>query len=141
MATAWYQDDNAVEIDRLSTQLDHAAETISALERRIADMEHQDTRYNGWTNYATWRINLEICDDIVSSMIGAQTFDDVESLADYLKESVDEVLTGYGETTEGLALDYARAFVSDVNFQEIAEHTADDLVRTDTEEAGDDDDA
>jgi hypothetical protein len=93
--------------------------------------------YNGWTNYATWRISLEICDDIIASLVGAQTFDDVGSLADYLAEAVDDVLTGYGETTDGLTLDYARAFVSDVNWHEIAEHAADDLVRSDE---GDDDD-
>jgi hypothetical protein len=101
----------------------------------------ETTRYNGWANYATWRINLEICDDIIASLIGEQTFDDVGSLADYLEESVDEVLTNYGEKEYGLTLDYARAFVSDVNFQEIAEHAADDLVRSDDEDTGDDDDA
>ncbi len=25
-------------------------------------MNTTDTKYNGWTNYATWRVNLEIFD-------------------------------------------------------------------------------
>jgi hypothetical protein len=96
------------------------------------------TTYNGWTNYATWRINLELCGDIVSSMVGEQTFPDTIALADYLEETVDDILTNYGETTEGLALDYARAFVSGVNWHEIAEHAADDLVRADDDDDDDD---
>jgi len=96
------------------------------------------TTYNGWTNFATWRINLEICDDLVSSMIDdRQMFRDVDALATYLEEAVDDVLTNYGEITGGLALDYARAFVSDVNFREIADHN-EDLIDIDEEEIEED---
>lgn len=88
-----------------------------------------NTKYNGWTNYETWRVNLEICDDLVSSMIeDERKFDSVGELADYLSEAVDDVLTGYGEVETGLALNYARAFVSEVNWYEIAELNADELV-------------
>jgi len=88
--------------------------------------------YNGWSNYATWRVSLEVCDDIVSSLIGeTQMFRDTDEIAAYLENAVEEVLTNYGELTGGLALDYARSFVSDVNFLEIAEHAADDLITTD----------
>lgn len=68
--------------------------------------------YNGWTNYETWRINLEIFDGLDEEFWRGQY---VESLRDY----VDEALTNFGETETGLALDYARAFVQDVNFHEI----------------------
>ena len=47
-------------------------------------------KYNGWTNYATWRVNLE--------------------------SVIDET------TPDGIAKDYALAFVSDVNYYEIAEN-------------------
>lgn len=78
--------------------------------------------YNGWSNYATWRVNLEILDDYVSSLVGdGPQWPDIETCADALDETVDEVLTGYGNQNEGLALDYARAFVSDVNYREIAQ--------------------
>jgi hypothetical protein len=87
-----------------------------------------DSKYNGWANYATWRSNLEICDDITSSLIGEQTFEDVDALADYLAEAVEDTITNYGEL-EGLAVDYARAFVADVDWYEIAGHYVDELIK------------
>ena len=71
-----------------------------------------DTTYNGWTNYATWRVNLEIFDgyDPEGHFISA----------DYLSELADDILQD--SCREGLALDYARAFLDDVNWQEIADH-------------------
>ena len=72
-----------------------------------------DTSYNGWTNYATWRVNLEMLDGYEHN----QT--DANDLADELQEFVESYLE---ETSEGLARDYALAFVSDVNWYEIATH-------------------
>jgi len=77
--------------------------------------------YNGWANYATWRVQLEILDDYVSSQDDRTMADtDISDLAEHLQEYVDDVLTGFGEGKEGLALDYARAFVSDVDWYEVA---------------------
>ena len=70
-------------------------------------------KYNGWTNYATWRINLEIFDGLYSDMEGEQAT--AESCKDYAEEVV-------SESGEGLALDYAMAFIASVNWQEIADH-------------------
>jgi hypothetical protein len=74
-----------------------------------------DKEYNGWTNYATWRIALEIFDSL--HVFGDDpkevTADDCE---DYAKMIVDN------GSSEGLALDYAFAFLSDVNWQEVADH-------------------
>jgi hypothetical protein len=97
----------------------------------------QDTTYNGWTNYATWRVNLEICDDLIAHAIDGEQWPDTIALAHFLEQAVDDVLTGYGEVTDGLTLDYARAFVSDVDFREIAEHAVADnpeLIESDEEE-------
>ena len=67
-------------------------------------------KYNGWSNYATWRVNLEILGDI--------EFEDVVTVDD-LKEIVeDAVFTN--KTEGGLAEDYARAFLNQVNYYEIA---------------------
>ena len=68
--------------------------------------------YNGWTNYATWRVNLEIFDGLDSDMEGEKV------TAEGCKDYADEVLS---ENGEGLALDYARAFIASVNWHEIAE--------------------
>ncbi len=83
-----------------------------------------DSRHNGWTNYATWRVNLEMFDGIdVRETFSVDADDDASELANALKQYADELLTMNG--SEGLALDYARAFLSDVNWREIAEHMID----------------
>lgn len=85
-----------------------------------------DSRYNGWTNYATWRVNLEIIDGIDARDLWPREVrdDDAYSLSKQLEEYAEEVVSGYGQV-EGLAMDYARAFLSDVNWHEIAEHLLD----------------
>jgi hypothetical protein len=84
-----------------------------------------DSRYNGWTNYATWRVNLEVFDgfDAREYFTDADDEFDARELADNLKCYADELLTMNGET--GLVVDYARAFLSEVNWYEIAEHMLD----------------
>jgi len=72
--------------------------------------------YNGWTNYATWRINLEIFDGIEPR----EWFktDDQYEMSKQLKDFAEELVTG--DAGEGLARDYALAFMADVNWYEIA---------------------
>jgi hypothetical protein len=72
--------------------------------------------YNGWTNYATWRVNLEMIDghDFASDN-ACDRYDLGEVLREYVLDMLDE-------QGSGLALDYARAFVNDVNWFEIARH-------------------
>ena len=72
------------------------------------------TNYNGWTNYATWRVNLEIFDGMSPSDIGG---DDAYEMSKIMKEYAEEMLSG-----DSLAVSYALAFLSDVNWYEIAEH-------------------
>ena len=78
------------------------------------------TDYNGWTNYATWRINLEILENI--------EFKEQVS-ADTVKDIVEEAIFVNFDTcnTPRLIEDYARAFVSQVNFYEIAERINEDI--------------
>lgn len=70
--------------------------------------------YNGWTNYATWKVNLEILADIEF---------DHKVTADDLEEIVEECVFRNPNTcdTPYLVEDYARCFLSDVNYEEIAE--------------------
>jgi hypothetical protein len=79
-----------------------------------------DTKYNGWTNYATWRVNLEMIDGLDPSDFGFEGLDPYD-LGQALKDYADEILC-QGCGYEGLVLDYARAFLSDVNWAEIARH-------------------
>ena len=70
--------------------------------------------YNGWTNYATWRINLELFD--------GYGVDEFEVTPEHLEELADEYIFGTSCVDTQLMEDYARAFISDVNWYEIAEH-------------------
>jgi hypothetical protein len=75
----------------------------------------ENGKYNGWTNYATWRVNLEVFDGF-----DIEDFDDAYELSEYIKNYLTDYII---ETSgEGLARDYALAFISDVNYYEIAEH-------------------
>ena len=74
--------------------------------------------YNGWSNYETWRVNLEIFDGIA----WLDQFDDgmeIYEAADYLKSYATEILEMEG--TKGLVFDYAMAFLDAVNWREIAQ--------------------
>ena len=78
------------------------------------------TDYNGWTNYATWRVNLEIIDGIeIETQMCAAT----------IKEIVEDVVFSQYELGNGshLVEDYARAFISEVNFYEIAQSINEEL--------------
>ena len=81
-----------------------------------------DNTYNGWTNYATWRVNLEIFDGLDPREMDWHKLDTYE-LSQALKDYANEVIEI--DVKEGLALDYARAFISDVNWREIARHMID----------------
>jgi hypothetical protein len=74
------------------------------------------SEYNGWTNYATWRVNLELFDGADHA---SDTDMDAYDLGQTLREMAMELMT---ENASGLALDYAEAFLSEVNWYEIAEH-------------------
>lgn len=79
-------------------------------------MKNEQT-YNGWTNYATWRINLELWDnfDIRDQFKGL----DVYELSQALYEATEAYI--YDSKSQGIAHDYAMAFVDQVNFYEIAD--------------------
>ena len=74
--------------------------------------------YNGWTNYATWRVNLEIIDGIEF---------EVKMCAEDIKEIVEDVVFSQYDGMNSLMYDYARAFISQVNFYKIAESINEEL--------------
>lgn len=80
-------------------------------------------KYNGWTNYATWRINLEIFDGFdPQDYFSALDTQDISGLAESLKDYAEQVIFECNDVPDGLAKDYALAFLSEVNWFEIAEH-------------------
>ena len=72
----------------------------------------QDQKYNGWTNYATWRVNLEIFDGMPEEDF------EIFKYADNCKSYAEDIIESQSE--EGLVRDYAMAFLADVNWHEIA---------------------
>ena len=75
--------------------------------------------YNGWTNYATWRVRLEMFD-----YDGASDNDlDAYDLGDSLRESA---LDYIAQESTGMARDYAEAFLDEVNWYQIAERMIED---------------
>tara|TARA_R110000744_G_C19056822_1_gene528501 strand:- start:209 stop:451 length:243 start_codon:yes stop_codon:yes gene_type:complete len=75
-------------------------------------MNNNNEKHNGWTNYETWRVNLEIFAGFI-----AEDWEEVtgEWCKDYAADIVCE-----GQE-ESFALDYALAFLGPVNWYEIAE--------------------
>ena len=79
-----------------------------------------DTTYNGWTNYATWRVNLEVFDGMSARDITGRTIAAPSELRQAVQEWVEQHIE---ETTQpGLGRDYALAFLSDVDWWQIVEH-------------------
>ena len=76
--------------------------------------------YNGWTNYATWRVASEIFDAYYGFHYeGAPN----PITADRVKQAIEECVfpEGISIFAGNLKVDYALAFLSNVNCQEIAE--------------------
>jgi len=71
--------------------------------------------YNGWTNYATWRVNLEILGDIQWDEEEEFEMIDEDTLKEYVENAVFDNYSG----NMGLMEDYARAFLANVNYREI----------------------
>ena len=81
-----------------------------------------DNKHNGWTNYATWRVNLEILSDIDWQ---EDPFYEMLSVS-YLEELVEEAVFKNKEKY-GFMGDYAQAFLSEVNYYEILEHIKEEV--------------
>jgi len=100
-------------------------------------MSAEDNKYNGWTNYATWRVQLELVDDYVQGMFEGE--DDwlkeqkemsIRDMADCIKDYVNEALAldvSDDNYSNGLVKSYANAFLDEVNWYELAEHAIEAL--------------
>ena len=84
------------------------------------------SEYNGWTNYETWRVNLEMLDGMSCTDFGivpevdeedGQIVTDPNDLAERLESHCVELVE---MDAKGFALDLALDFVNKVDWQEIA---------------------
>jgi hypothetical protein len=85
--------------------------------------------YNGWTNYATWRVNLEMVEAdgyfaVLEDWSPTSEPDDlIYDVAQVIRENCTDVISEHGKD---LTLDYALAFLDNVNWREIAKHIVQD---------------
>jgi hypothetical protein len=83
-------------------------------------------KHNGWSNYATWRVALEWFDDNewLEDFLTDETYNLSVLLKNHVSNAIDEqeaeVYQKAGITS--CSNSYAHAFLSDVNWHEIAEH-------------------
>jgi hypothetical protein len=86
----------------------------------------EDKRYNGWANYATWKVNLEYFDGDLDGIfdLSPDEFAGAYHLGKELESYVHNLLDESGAPE--YVLDLARSFLSDVDWREIAEHMIED---------------
>jgi len=81
-------------------------------------METKET-YNGWTNYETWRIALEMFDGYGDNIEKGE-FNDIYELEERLKDEVYEFINGETGGNNIFVTGWANAFCENVNYLEIA---------------------
>lgn len=74
-------------------------------------MKNENT-YNGWSNYETWRVNLELFDGDNETWSHGSP----DAMREFAEMLIEE------STDEGIGRDYALAFLQNVDWQEIAEY-------------------
>jgi len=83
------------------------------------------SEYNGWANYETWRVNLEMLDGMSCSDFGITP--DADEARDELADALESYCTELVEMdAKGFALDLALSFLNRVDWKEIAEHMLQD---------------
>lgn len=87
--------------------------------------------YNGWTNHATWLVNLWLANDEYTEegLRMAVRYGGHEGLKNY----VDELLNESGIASGTMWRDLITSYLSDVDWREIAGHYQDDEDGTDDE--------
>jgi hypothetical protein len=107
-------------------------EVGTSLQRAInCAQAERNTKYNGWTNYPTWRVNLELIDggDYYEEMAYEYIRGNGENIEAYdfgklIEESIDSQVAEYPDS---FVKDYCDSWLSEVNWYEIAEHIIMDL--------------
>ena len=97
-----------------------------------------DKKYNGWTNFETWKVNLEFFDGLsIKDLfhghsildLGKDKEERTYNLSQSLKNLIEEHIED--ESKESFTQSLALAFISNVNYYEIASH----MVENEMEEA------
>ena len=77
--------------------------------------------YNGWYNYATWRVQLEyFADRNLKDFTGGQLVS-ISDLCAILKDHIEEIID-INSDPGSLVHGWAMAFIDDVRWSDIADH-------------------
>ena len=91
-------------------------------------------KYNGWTNWATWMVNLHFDGLDFTDEIEDGTFDDMDKddircrLASYIQEYVESYLEEVADTSNAFVSDLINGTIQDVDWHDIADHYVDDIL-------------
>lgn len=77
-----------------------------------------DNKYNGWTNWETWLVNLWWGDSLLS-YVEEDNIKDHEDLMNYVQEAFTDV---YDLNAVGFIGDVLNGFWSEVNWRELLTH-------------------
>jgi hypothetical protein len=100
----------------------------------FAKQYDKNQRYNGWTNYETWLVNLHLTnegEELVELSRNIDTSkhtknDYVYKLARYYKEHYNDLIHEIIEPMPYMIKDLTNASLQDVDWRSIAEHIAED---------------
>ena len=81
----------------------------------------KDTKYNGWTNWETWKINLEIIGGMDTEDLGIENFtlENSYEAGEIIREYVEELIA-MEYNYDGFVGGIIRGFLSEVNWTELA---------------------
>ena len=84
------------------------------------DKKMEKETYNGWTNYITWKVNLELLDGLTAKDLFGRKCEPDE-IQDYVED-----LTYDQCQPRSFSRSCVLSFLSEVNWHEIAEHLNED---------------
>lgn len=91
-------------------------------------------KYNGWTNYATWMVNLhfeylDFTDEVDSGVFDDMSKDDIRChVASLTQQYVEDYLDAVVDITNCFVQDLINATINDVDWHDIADHYVDDIL-------------
>ena len=91
-------------------------------------------KYNGWTNWATWMVNLHFDGLDFTDEIENGSFDDISKddlrcqLAYTIQEYVESYLDEVADTSNTFVADLISGTMQDVDWHDIADHYVDDIL-------------
>jgi hypothetical protein len=90
-------------------------------------------KYNGWTNYATWLVNLHFDNLDFTDEVELGAFDDMDAdgirchVAAWIQMFVESYLDEVAGTDNLFVLDVISTTINDVDWHDIADHYVDDI--------------